>query len=67
MEHSSEQKLWKDTLELVGKKVEVSTHSQPTPMRGTVVNAMFDSFILETENSERQIVAYRDLRFLDEL
>jgi hypothetical protein len=54
------QDFFETALSLVGKPVELSTTQNPAPIRATIVNAMFDSFIADTPKG-RRIVRFEDV------
>ena len=60
------QTLFTKLLAYTGKEVVVGTISSGEKLSGIVKNAMFDSFILDT-NSGRRIIAFNDIKFLDAL
>ncbi len=66
MGEKDEKRIFNDLLSLVGKTVEVGVASSRARLRGEVRNAMFDSFILETETG-KQIIRFEDILFLDEM
>jgi len=62
----NQQKLFSEFLRLVGTEVVVGVISSGEKLGGKIVNAMFDSFILDAP-SGRHVIAYRDVKFLDEV
>lgn len=63
MTSTNAQALFRTVLSLVGKNVEVGTKSTGSRVSGTIVNAMFDSFLLEGAG-EKRIVRFEDILFL---
>ncbi|MFN8389066.1 MAG: hypothetical protein U0136_02105 [Bdellovibrionota bacterium] len=59
------QALFRRALSLVGKTVEVGTRRDAKTSQGTIGNAMFDSFILQTAAGPR-VILYADVVFLTE-
>ena len=53
-------------LKLVGKDVEVAASGKDGILKGTVTNAMFDSFILD-EKGQNNIISYADIVFINEI
>ena len=58
--------IFQKLLSLVGKEVEVTLASQGKIIKGTVTNAMFDSFIVEGAQG-KQIVSFSDLQSLQQV
>ncbi len=61
----SEQQLFKQLVSLMGKQIDVGIRSSGKKLQGTVVNAMFDSFLIEA-NGKNNVIAYNDLSYLQE-
>jgi hypothetical protein len=58
-----EQRLFSETLALVGQEVEVGTRTDNQRRAGRLVNVMFDSLLLSTEAGSK-VVRFVDLVYL---
>ena len=63
---TSNDKLFHNLLSLQGKKIEVGILSGKKRYQGTLVNTMFDSFLLDC-NGEHTVIRFNDLSFVNEL
>jgi hypothetical protein len=60
----SEQKFFEKFIKLSGKRIRLVLKSQGIELDGTVINAMFDSFLIQTKKGN-QVVRYDDLLFFE--
>ena len=60
----NEKEIAQTLISLIGKNVDVGIISSGERLNGTIVNAMFDSFLIES-NGETKVVQIRDLAFLE--
>ncbi|MCC6952676.1 MAG: hypothetical protein IT290_01020 [Deltaproteobacteria bacterium] len=65
MEPRSNQEIFENILSLVGSEVEVGLISTGEQLRGTITNAMFDSFIVHAKTP--RVVRFNDVLFLRRL
>ncbi len=59
-----EQKFFLDLVSLTGKPVEVGVTSLGRTLQGRVINAMFDSFLLDTAQGTK-VIRFDDILFLE--
>jgi hypothetical protein len=62
----SERGWFETVLGFVGKRVEVATRRGGEMLSGTVVNTMFDSFLLRTD-SGNHVITFRDIMLVQPL
>ncbi len=60
---ASVQQVFRKVLSLVGHDVEVATHSEAKPVKGTITNAMFDSLLLQAGEKTR-VIRFVDIVYL---
>ena len=60
----SPDELFHQFLQLTGKPIEVGVASLGKRLKGTVVYAMFDSFLLES-NGKRRTIRFDDISYLE--
>ena len=61
---NSDNQLFYQILSLVGTEVDVGLISTAGKLRGRIINAMFDSFLVDS-NGKIQVVSFKDLLYLN--
>ena len=56
--------IFQECLRLVGKRVSIGLRSGGKPIKGQVLNAMFDSLLIES-GGQNQVIAFSDLGYVE--
>lgn len=62
----SEQNFFEQFTKLTGKQVRLSLRSNGKKLEGLILNAMFDSFLLQTKQGN-QVVTYNDMLYFESM
>jgi hypothetical protein len=62
----SEQNFFEQFTKLTGKQVRLSIRSKGKEIEGKILNAMFDSFLLQTKQGN-EVVTYDDMLFFESM